>query len=509
MPEILSSQAVATAANLAAMLLLLRDEGGRREQQVLAFRSFLGELGATGLELRMTSSSLEVQQVPVSPDAPGVAHLLAQFQGHGIGTLRFPAGLTPASILSVLRTLAMPAGHFGHLGRLAEDIDPATRALVHLGPPGEAEAESASLPSGFLSDLEFMGALKASAIADDANATSPAYAPLAHVPIARLAGLLQQLRQDPAGSGVEDRLHQVVAACDLARRQGDFERVFEAAAAVCALEPTVEDEETRRHYFLALRRMLPREIIDHIARRTVGPQRSDAIEVLRYVGAEASESLLHLLVESEAMEERRAYYSALRAIATVSPLLGRLLGHEEWYVIRNVAELCGDLRAEHTVPQLARHVTHSDERVRRSVAGALAKIGTAGTMEPLRHLLRDASPQVRLLAVQGLDGPKARGLAMTLALALEDEPNPDVQREMLLALGRIATPDAVQVLARHAAPSGLFRRRTVAMRLAAVEGLRTAASPAALAALQSLAKDPEGEVRRTVTLALEELGRTT
>jgi HEAT repeat protein len=335
------------------------------------------------------------------------------------------------------------------------------------------------------------------------TSTSSGYAQLDYVPVGRLASLLDGLQGDPTGPGSQELLNQIVSACDVARRHGQFGHAFRAAVAIGAIDATLEDEEQRRHYALALRRMLPRETVDWIARATAGPQRAEAIEVLRRVGVDASDALLHLLVESGSMEERRAYYSALRAIATVSPLLSRLLGHEEWYVIRNVAELCGDLGAEHAVPQLAQHVAHPDERVRRAVAGALAKIGTPAAAEPLRQMLRDGSPQVRLIAVQGLDGPRSRGLAMTLALALEDEPNPDVQRELLLALGRIGTPDAVQALARQAAPGGLLSRRTVSMRLAAVEGLRLAGTPAAIHALRALAKDNVGEVRRTVQLALE------
>jgi HEAT repeat protein len=481
------------------MLLLLGDRQGRREQQVLAFRSFLSELGASGLDLRVTAGGLVVHDASVPPEAPGVEQLLTRLRGHGVGVLRFPPGLSPASALSVLRTLALPPGQFESLDRLAREIDPATRALVLIGPPGEPRGGHDELPSGYLSDVEFMTQAKGPATGADALR----YSQLAYVPVGRLAALLTELRDDPASPTAPERLNQIMAACDVARRNGEFEHVFEAAVAVANHEAGIEDEELRRHYHIALRRMLPRESVDYIAQRVMGPQRGDALDVLRHVGAEASESLLHLLVESDSMETRRAYYSALRAIATVSPLLGRLLAHEEWYVIRNVAELCGDLRAEHTVPQLARHTSHGDERVRRAVAGALAKIATPAAIEPLRQMLKDPSPQVRLLAVQGLDGPRSRGLAMTLALALEDEASLDVQRELLLALGRIGTPDAVQALARHAAPARLFQRRPVSVRLAAIEGLRLAGTAAAMHALQGLQQDDEGEVRRTVQAILE------
>jgi HEAT repeat protein len=503
-PKVIDPQAIATTANLAALLLLLRDERGRREEQVLAFRAFLTELGREGLDLRVTGQGLVVRGAPVPSETPGAGQLASQLRGHGIGTLRFPGGLAPASALSILRTLALPAQRFGSLAKLAEDLDPATRALVHFGPPGEAEAALEAMPDDFISDVDFMGALRAHVVGEESIAsTSSGYAQLDYVPVGRLESLLDGLRDAPIGPGSQELLNRIVSACDVARRHGQFAHAFRAATAISALDAGLEDEEQRRHYAIALRRMLPRETVDWIARATAGPQRADAVEVLRHASAEASDALLHLLVESGSMEERRAYYSALRALATASPLLSRLLGHEEWYVIRNVAELCGDLRAEHAVPQLARHVAHPDERVRRAVAGALGKIATPAAAEPLRQMLRDASPQVRLIAVQGLDGPRSRGLAMTLALALEDEPNQDVQRELLLALGRIGTPDAVQALARQAAPGRLLTRRTVSMRLAAVEGLRVANTPAAIRALQALANDNEGEVRRTVQLALE------
>ena len=210
------------------------------------------------------------------------------------------------------------------------------------------------------------------------------------------------------GVDAPGRLESVVAGVDSALRDRDYDAVVSTAAVVARLEREIPDGELKRTYQIAIRRMLPSKAVEHIAKLTGGPRRQDALEVLKHAGADASETLLHELVESESMEQRRALYNALRQVNTASPLLGRLLLHDEWFVVRNVAELCGDLRAEDTVPQLARHVNHGDERVRRAVAGALGED---------RHLARggaaaaDAPRSVAPGAAAGGAGARRHALA--------------------------------------------------------------------------------------------------
>src|SRR5213079_1433303 len=55
----------------------------------------------------------------------------------------------------------------------------------------------------------------------------------------------------------------------------------------------------------------------------------------------------------------------------------------------------GELALEEAVPALAQQLEHEDERVRKAVALALAKIGSRAAAEPLRRALRDESPEVR------------------------------------------------------------------------------------------------------------------
>ncbi len=500
----MSQPAAAIAATLSSVLTLLRAQPPRREDQARAFKAFLKAVGEGPLELRVNDGGVELSGVSVTTELPGVGELVDHLSGHGIASIRLGAGLPPASVLSVLRALSAPVGRFDSVEHLVADIDPDVRQQVRIGATGEEAGGQVSQASGFIAGDEV---LHGSAISTEIGERH-AYRHLGRVPGEQRDEALRLLQQDPTGHDAPGQLESIVAGIDSAIRERDYDAVVLTAAAVARLERELPEGELKRSYQVAIRRMLPSKSVEHIAKLTNGPRRGDALEVLKYAGADASETLLHELVESDSMEQRRALYNALRQVNTASPMLGRLLLHDEWFVVRNVAELCGDLRAEDTVPQLARHVNHGDERVRRAVAGALAKIGTPIAVEPLRQMLHDSSPQVRLQAVQGLDGTRSRGLAMSLALAAEEETNTDVLRELLLALGRIGTPDAVQALARAAAPGRrLFNRRPLSTRLAAIAGLRVAGSAPAATALQGLLNDDEQVVRDAAQEALAGMKR--
>ena len=81
-----------------------------------------------------------------------------------------------------------------------------------------------------------------------------------------------------------------------------------------------------------------------------------------------------------------------------------------------------------------------------------------------------------------------------------------MERELILALGRIGSPDAVQALIKFAQPSGrLFGRKPTALRVAAVEALRLAGTPAAVGTLQGLGGDSDKQVRGAAQAALSDL----
>jgi HEAT repeat protein len=225
---------------------------------------------------------------------------------------------------------------------------------------------------------------------------------------------------------------------------------------------------------------------------------ADILTIMRRAGADGTRVMVHHLVNAPTFAERRAYLTALREIEEGSEVIAGLLGHSEWYVVRNAADLVADLRIVEAVPLLGRVTEHEDERVRLSVALALARIGTPDAVRFLRAPLRDPVREVRLAVARELRGKGLGALSMVLVNAAETEDDPEIVAEYYRALGRIGTPEAVQALVEVAQPGqGLFSsgKKPSRRRVAATEGLTLAGTDAARAALQELARDRDREVR--------------
>jgi HEAT repeat protein len=325
------------------------------------------------------------------------------------------------------------------------------------------------------------------------------------------ADLIGSLEANPASPHAGEILTVLNRQVETVMRQGKIEQAMQIVYSVVRIEQRVEDAAVRRQYGIALRRMITRQMLDGLSKLVQVPHLEDAAGiVLQRAGPDGVEVLLDLLTTSNTVTERRGVFNALVQMKEGQDQLVHMLGHPQWFVVRNVADLVGELGLEAAVPQLTKQLDHPDERVRRQVALALAKIGTRSAAEPLRRALRDVSVDVRRQAALGVGGRKASALAMPLVVALEEEKDPEVVRELIFALGRIGSPDAVQALIKLAQPSGrLFNRKPSALRVTAVEALRVAGTPAAIGTLQSFASDGDKQVRAAVLQALTELNAKT
>jgi HEAT repeat protein len=516
-------------AEFANVLILLRYHPERKEELRLAFGRFANDLPSADHVLTVSPTGFTWDQAAVPASGGDVSVLHDLLRAHGVGEIRFPIGLMTSTLLALFRTFAAPPGTYGSFDHLRARLDAAGCGMIPVLPPPEPapapkEASGApAKPSGRLSGPSAPpGRVSAPttpppvAVDDEGHLSALGPDALTEAKVGMMhfvtlethaLGPTDEIVHDLADAKSDDEvaaaLNQLVTVGEAAARQSEWREVLKAAHGLVMLENSATET---RSFGIALRRLLPRSVLERVVWLAGhGDMKQEAVQVLRRMGADGTEVLLHALVNAENVGERRAYFSAMKEMTEGGELLIHMLSHDQWFVVRNVAELCGELKLDRAVPALARQVEHDDERVRRSVAGALGRIGGSGAIEPLRKAMKDSSAAVRLAAVKDLDGPKNKNLAMTLAVAADQESKSDVQREMYVALGRIASADAIQALRKAAEPGGkLFHRKPTGVRLAAIAGLH-AAGPTATAVLKELLEDPEREVRDAVQRALTTL----
>lgn len=317
--------------------------------------------------------------------------------------------------------------------------------------------------------------------------------------------LIDRLRTAVAPQNVLRVLDEVATVAEARAGEGRWEVVGRVFAAFVDSEGSVEDADMRRAYTIAVRRLTKPTLIRGIAgllpRR---PELRDALNAtLLRLGPDGAEALIDLLTSSDSLTDRRAYLAALVKIRDAVPTLMHLLGDNRWYVVRNAVDLLGEMRAAEAENALLEVVTHGEERVRRSAATALARLGTLRSVQAVEKMTADPVPEVRAHAAQGLGGVKSSRAVGVLARALDREADPEVQAVILAALGRQATDEAVARLTKAAEPDGrLFKRKPTSLRLAAVQALAEANTPAALAALRRFADDKEREIKIAAGRAL-------
>jgi len=318
--------------------------------------------------------------------------------------------------------------------------------------------------------------------------------------------LIERLRTELTPQNVSRVLDEVATVAEARGSDGRWEVVARVFAAFVDREVSAEDAELRRAYTIAVRRLTKPTLIRGMA--GLLPRRRELRDSLQVVftrlGSDAAEALIDLLTSSDSLTDRRAYLAVLAKIRDAVPTLIHLLGDNRWYVVRNAIDLLGEMRAAEAENALLDVVTHREERVRRSAATALARLGTLRSIQAVEKMATDPVPEVRVHAMQGLGTVKSPRAVSVLARALDHEPDQEVQAVILAALGRQATDEAVARLTKAAEPDGrLFKRKPTALRIAAVQALVEANTPAALVALRRFANDREREVRVAAARAVK------
>ncbi len=488
----------AIVANLAALVHLARRQPDTAEFDEAA-RVLVSALGAAPVSFRPAAGGVILNGKWLPSEALGAAHITEYLQAQGIQGLQL-SGVTVPDVRALVQVLAAYPGSFATWQDMVASLGSATERV-------KLSQAATDLP---ITHEEAAVELTAS-MSPAFLAPSMPEAPLAQAEYESLevtrgsTGMVPPPPKPPPPRDTNEdrkRLDRLIAQGRSAISAGDWNALLDVATEYLESVNTAQSEATARMYRLELRRFITRPEIMQLARLAAsGARRDQAIAVLRQLGAEATEILMELVVETEQMNLRRGYFVALSRMTEGTDVVVHHLSHPVWYVVRNAAELCGEMEIDRAVPDLARLATHADERVRKAVAVALIKIGTSTTLEPLSRMIRDASATVRTVVLGNLDGDRHRPLAMPVATLLKGEESPEVMREALFALGRMGTPDALMAL-RNVAQTETKRGGKKA-RLQAVEALALARSPAR-PVLAALAEGKDREVAEAAARALAE-----
>ena len=124
--------------------------------------------------------------------------------------------------------------------------------------------------------------------------------------------------------------------------------------------------------------------------------------LLTAFGPASIDALIHLLEEEQVRAVRRRLVDFMcENAAAFAPELVRYVSDERWTVVRNVVRIIGFAGPGHE-PELAPAVGHPEERVAREALLALARIGSPEAVDLIAGQLGDSDPSRRAMAEEAI-----------------------------------------------------------------------------------------------------------
>lgn len=505
------------------LVWLLAHEPGNIPAQKDALRSVVAasQQGAVTLALRDDRLHANAQASP--EPLTGVRETAARLAVHGVREMIVNAGAAAADLLVAARALAAApdASEPGAGVERVQDLDLRTVRFTLLAPVAPAPTPAAAAPTVSpppapkaaerrLAVAERAAGARLDIVTDDADGMFRHFAS-PQLPRGSVEDLLARLDGATHGDQITAALDDLVTVAENAALDGRSATIAEALWGITIREQALTDAARKRMYALALRRLSRPALLRAVV--ALLPERRDRTEayvaVLVRAGEDGADAVIEHLTQAQAIGDRRVFFDVLRRLQAGVPTLIHMLGDARWFVVRNAAELLGEMRAVEAEERLVELLHHGDTRVRRSAARALLQLGSRSASRAVHDAMRDQSPEVRAQIAGAIAARPDAQSVITLTRALDDEGDTEVQLALIDALGRVGSREAVRRLAGIAAPEGrLFRRKPNALRLAAVQALGETRTPDALDVLRGLAKDRDRAVRDAVASALARVRAT-
>ena len=523
------------ARQLAYLLWLVNNEPLNVDEQKAALRLLLTTSRQGPVSVALHGIELQANGNAVPNAFTGVSDLTVQMARHGLALISTEAAAGPADLLGVVRILASTAvlddgGAAAEAQRAAAGIAAIRFAIL----PAFAREQHVPAPSR---ETESIDAMEFGEVLDDPLAAAEARATprsaqaipapssprndgglfaqfaATRAPSESYGALLTHLESTGEAGEIAQVLEDLVVIAEAAARQGQARVVGEILYRVALRETELPHFEQKRAAAVALKRIGKPEALRLVARELPHDvvNRDKNLAVLARAEEDGADALIEQITTVAQQRDRRVYFEALLASRSGVPALLHMLGDARWFVVRNAADLLGEMQVAEAEEPLSQLLKHEDERVRRAGTSALMSLGTPRALQAIQKALTNPVPATRMQAAAALVARKdVLSTAPQLLRALDLEKDDEVQAAFLAALGKLGTPEAVERLVNASEQKrGMFQRKTTSVRVAAVIGLAEARSDEALSALRALHEDKDEEVRAAVTLALGRIARAT
>lgn len=255
------------------------------------------------------------------------------------------------------------------------------------------------------------------------------------------------------------------------------------------------------------------QILQSVTEAQSPPSEEDLGELFRELRPAGLETVLVWLPRLPAASAiHKLLASAADRLAETSPQeVLRLLRLPESEALPSVIALCGRLKLQAAVPGLADTLTHADGAVRLAGVQALDAIGTPAALQSLEQAVDDSDREVRLAGVQAMGRRGYKGALRRIEPVVQGKLTREIdlteRMRFFEAYALIAGAGALEPLAGMLSAGGLFRRKeSPEVRACAALAIGRLRSPEARELLQKYREDKELVVRNAVSRALRETG---
>lgn len=229
--------------------------------------------------------------------------------------------------------------------------------------------------------------------------------------------------------------------------------------------------------------------------------------IFTILGTTAVDILLDRLTNSNDIKERRFIINEITKLGEKAfERVIYYLEDERWFVVRNMLTILGFAGQEKYLPDLKKLMDHPDVRVRKELVKTLARIPGKESLKYLREMLKKEADDVKHLIIFSLGILKDTASLPDIIKELNENNNPLIKKEALLALGRIGNKTAFDILKDFAMKKTFFNKATnKILRLNAIDGLSEIKGEETFKVLEKLIKDSDIEIREKAFNALQKI----